>query len=221
MFLLSNITWSETATYEYNEINTWVSIYQSLSLWLVTGAAFLTFCPAGPDDSGPRGSSGHLHNQGGSTWRNSVCLVQSSLDTPQTESLPTRQEGQVGTSQDSHPQAVLLYCWPWCRIAILSPGGIHDHNKNGRETGNSPSQLCWSQSGLESRGAGPGLQSEDHQHQPTCKAPGNPAGQSASGAARSLPSPERRLALPPGGGVRLHLDPVKKKKKKKKCLSGG
>lgn len=188
----------------------------------MTGAAFLTFCPAGPDDSGPRGSSGHLHNQGGSTWRNSVCLVQSSLDTPQTESLPTRQKGQVRTSQDSHPQAVLLYCWPWCRIAILSPGGIHDHNKNGRETGNSPSQLCWSQSGLESRGAGPGLQSEDHQHQPTCKAPGNPAGQSASGAARSLPSPERRLALPPGGGVRLHLDPVKKKKKKKKkCLSGG
>lgn len=76
--------------------------------------------------------------QGRSTWRNSVCLVQSSLDTPQTESLPTRQEGQVGTSQDSHPQAALLYCWSWCRIAILSPGGIHDHNKNGRETGNSP-----------------------------------------------------------------------------------
>lgn len=157
MFLLSNITWSETATYECNEINTWVSIYQSLSLWLVTGAAFLTFCPAGSDDSGPRGSSGHLHNQGGSTWRSSVCLVQSSLDIPQTESLPTRQEGQVRTSQDSHPQAVLLYCWPWCRIAILSPGGIHDHNENGRETGNSPgSQVSFAGPSLDLNPEGQG-----------------------------------------------------------------
>lgn len=158
--------------------------------------------------------------QGRSTWRNSVCLVQSSLDTPQTESLPTRQEGQVGTSQDSHPQAVLLYCWPWCRHPEFRRNSRPQQKweRNGKLP-RFTSQLCWSQSGLESRGAGPGLQSEDHQHQPTCKAPGNPAGQSASGAARSLPSPERRLALPPGGGVRLHLDPVKKKKKKKSvCL---
>lgn len=180
----------------------------------MTGAAFLTFCPAGPDDSGPRGSFGHLHNQGGSTWRNSVCLVQSSLDTPQTESLPTRQEGQVRTSQDSHPQAVLL-----ALVSDRHPESRRNSRpqRKWERNGKLPrftSQLCWSQSGLESRGAGPGLQSDDHQHQPTCKAPGNPAGQSASGSA----SPERRLALPPGGGVRLHLDPVKKKKKKSVCL---
>lgn len=155
---------------------------------------------------------------GGPTWRNSVYLVQSSLDSPQTESLPTCQEGQAGTSQDSHPRAVLLalvsdrHPEPWRNSRPQQ--GWERNGKLPRFT----SQLCWPQSGFESRGAGPGLQSEDHQHQPTCKASGSPAGQSASGAARSLPSPERRLALPPGGGVRLHLDPVKKLKKNGVCL---
>lgn len=92
---------------------------------------------------------------GGPNWKNSVYLVQSSLDSPQTESLPTCQENQVGTSQDSHPRAVLLALV--CRITILSPGGIHDHNKDGRETGNSPgSQVSFAGPSLDLNPEGQG-----------------------------------------------------------------
>lgn len=32
-----------------------------------------------------------------------------------------------------------LYCWPWCRIVILDPGKIHDHNTTGSGKGKPPS----------------------------------------------------------------------------------
>lgn len=97
------------ATYGCYEIRTWVSGYPSLSLWLVAGSAFPTFCTAGPDSSGLRGSFGNLYSvfiktlpvstisQGGPTCRNALCLALSSWDTPQTGSSPTCQEGQVRT----------------------------------------------------------------------------------------------------------------------------
>lgn len=90
--------------------------------------------------------------QEGLTWRNSVYLVQSSLNTPQTESLPTCQEGQVGTSQDSHPRVVLL-----ALVSDRHPEFWRNSRprQEWERNGKLPrftSQLCWPQSGLESRG---------------------------------------------------------------------
>lgn len=104
MFLLSNITQPEMATYGCYEINMWVSEFPSLSL--VSGSVSPTFYPAGPDSSGPKSTFGYLHSVIMTLPVNTTpdrgmppALTQSSLDTPRSGSLPTCQEGQVRTSQ--------------------------------------------------------------------------------------------------------------------------